>query len=170
MTPICVSLRQANKGAPNISTEVTKDVTNYNLTLQLVSPSSYALFLMRWKAILAYFSLASRICRGDLADDLISMPRYLNTLHYCNLTLLTYRSPEHFTSITSVFLVLMTRSFSPQNLAKIEISYYNFTTLGAISTRSSAKASMKILTLATANSLHYDLVYRFSDKYSRIYA
>ena len=156
--PICASLIQAYNGAPNRRTDVTNDVASCNLTLQFVSPSSYALFLMRWKAILACFSLASIICTGFLADDVISIPRYLNTEHCFNLTLLTYRSPEHCTSMTTVLLVLMTKSFSPQNLAKIDTSYCSLATLGAIRTRSSAKDSIKILTLATANSLHYYLV------------
>ncbi len=94
------------------------------------------------------------MCTGDLAVLLISIPRYLKTLHCYNLTLSTKTSPEHLTNITSVFLVLITKSFNLQKDAKTETSFYNFGTEGPTKTISSAKANINRFRLATVNSLH----------------
>ncbi len=152
-------------GAPNIRTDSTRDVTSYNLILQLDRPSTCALFLMRWNAILACLSLEYKTCDGDLAVDLISIPKYLKISHCYSLILSTYKAPEHFTNITSIFLVLITKSLVLQKDAKIEISYYNFGTEGPIRTISSAKANINRCKLAMVNSLHYCLVYKFYCKY-----
>lgn len=96
------------------------------------------------------------------------MPRYLKVLHYCNLTLLTYKSPLQCTNITSVFLVLMTKSLHLQKAAKTEISFCNYKTWGAIRTMSSANASINKLKLAMVYSLHYYLVYERCTIWARI--
>ena len=108
---------------------------------------------------MACFSLVYKTCDGERAVDLISIPRYLKTSHCYSFTLSTYRSPVHFTNITSVFLVLITKSLERQKTANIDISYCNLYTLGAIRTRSSAKANINKLRLATVKSLHCALVY-----------
>ena len=95
---------------------------------------------------------------GDLEVELISMPKYLNVLQCFYLFLFIYNFPEHFTNMTSVLLVLMTRSFSLQKEANIEISFCSLGTQGAIKTTSSAKANINKLKQATVNSLHYCLV------------
>ena len=122
------------------------------------NPSTWALFLTLKNAALAAFSLLYKMWVGEVEVELISIPRYLNVLHYCNLYLLTYKAPEHYTNMTSVLLVLMTRSFSLQKEAKTEMSFCSLGTLGAISTTSSAKANIKRLKQATVYSLHYYLV------------
>ena len=158
---ICISLRQANKGAPNKSTDITNAYTNYNLTLLFYKPSSLALFLILRNAILACLTLTDSIWPGDLLLALISIPRYLKVSHYYNSTLSTYNFPLQCKSITSVFLVLMTRSLHLQKAANTEISFYNYNTWGAIKTMSSANANINKLRQATVYSLLYCLVYDY---------
>lgn len=156
---IYLSLRHANKGAPKSRTDTTRALTSYNLTLLFYNPSSLALFLILRNAILACFTLVASIWPGDLLLDFISMPRYLKVLHYYNFTLLTYTSPLQCTNMTSVFLVLMTKSLHLQKAAKTDTSFCNCKTWGAIRTMSSANASISRLRLAMVYSLHYCLVY-----------
>ena len=91
---------------------------------------------------------------GDLELAAISIPRYLNYVHYYNLILLTYKSPVQCNNMTSVFLVFMTKSLHLQNEEKRDKSFYNASTLGAINTISSAKASINKVRPAMVNSLH----------------
>ena len=109
----------------------------------------------------AAFILALKMWAGDLEFTLISIPRYLKTSHYFNFTLFTYKSPTHYTNITSVFLVFITKSFASQNSVNIDNSYYNYYTPGAIRTRSSAKARKNKLRQATVKAVRWDLVQRF---------
>ena len=85
----------------------------------------------------------------------ISIPSYLNDVHYYNGTLFTYSSVGgQRTNMTSVFLVLMTRLLVAQNLENIANNFYNDAGEGANKTKSSAKASMNKFKLAMVNSLH----------------
>ena len=155
VTHICISLKQAYSGAANNKTDTTKEETNYSLILQFYNPSNCALFLIFKKAILAYLSLCYSIWTGDFAFEIISTPKYLNTLHYCNSYWATYNCPVQFTSITSVFLVFITRSFYLQKSANTEINFYNYSVAGAIRTISSAKANIKRFKHPMVNSLFY---------------
>ena len=98
---------------------------------------------------------------GDLALASMSTPKYLNYVHYYNSHLFTYTLPAQCSNITSVFFVFITRSLALQKVENTETSFYSDCTYGAISTISSAKASINRLRPAIVNSLHWDLVYVF---------
>lgn len=116
---------------------------------------------MRKKAILACLRRAVITGTQFLALDVISMPRYLKEVHSFSCTLSTNTAPLHWHNITSVLAVLITRSFYLQNVAKTETSFYSYSTWGAISTISSAKASINKFKDATTYSLHLARVYVF---------
>ena len=72
--------------------------------------------------------------------------------------------------MTSVFLVFITKSFSRQNRENAETSLCSYSTPGAISTMSSANASMNRVRLATVKSRRYYLVYELYSRYYKIKA
>ena len=97
--------------------------------------------------------------RGVLASASMIIPKYLNYLHYFSYSPATYTFPLQFTSITSVLLVLITRSFSLQNELNTDTSYCNNVTEGAINTTSSANANINNYRLAIVYARACFLVY-----------
>ena len=142
VTHISTSLKHANNGAPNKSTETTSAWANCSLILQFDSPNNLELLRILLKAIFANYNRLLLTWRGHLAEFTSSSPRYLKVSQMVSFYLAMNIFPEQLTSITSVFLVLITRSFCLQNSANTETRRYNSSTDGANSTISSANANM----------------------------
>jgi hypothetical protein len=134
-------LRHAYSTQPYCNTLATNAFTSYSFTRTFDIPNSLQFDLIAKNTLLDLFILAYRRVSGFLLLFARISPKYLNSF-----TEVTYIFPIlslslQLTYIAFVFLTLTVSAFSAQNYTRQSVSAYNSLGLGAMRTRSSAKAS-----------------------------